>query len=268
MAEDTATSGSVVLELEAIHKQFGGLTAVDAVSLQLSRGEVRGIIGPNGAGKTTLFNLITGHTRITSGTIRFAGDNVTGMKPEQISSLGIARTFQLTSIFPNLSALENVWISVNSRHGGLNPFRRWARIRDIEKEAQEVLASVGLGERGEVRANQLSYGQQRMLDIAMALAMRPRVLLLDEPTAGLGVRETGNMVRLVRSLIGEVTILLIEHDMDVITEIAEKITVLYNGAILAEGSPEAIAKDETVQNVYLGHAPVLKSQRDTVTGHA
>jgi branched-chain amino acid transport system ATP-binding protein len=250
----------MILETRQLTRAFGGLTAVSKLDFAVPAGSVRAIIGPNGAGKTTLFNLITGALPLTGGDILFEGRSIAGRSPEAIARLGISRTFQLTSAFPELSARENVWLGVNAIEGSANPFARRAAVRRHEARAQAVLEMVGLGERGDIPAGQLSYGQQRLLDIAIALSTRPRLLLLDEPTAGLGVKETAGMTQLLKQLAREMSIIVIEHDIEVVLEIADAITVLYNGELLMQGTPDAVTADQTVQRIYLGHQANIKGR--------
>jgi branched-chain amino acid transport system ATP-binding protein len=247
----------LILETRRLTRTFGGLTALSSLDFRVPRGAVRAIIGPNGAGKTTLFNVITGALEST-GEILFDGQSIAGRSPEDIARLGISRTFQLTSAFPELSARENVWLGVNGRHGWLNPFVRRARVRELEARAQEILEMVGLGARGDIPAGELSYGQQRMLDIGIALSTGPRLLMLDEPTAGLGVKETAGMVELLKRLSASMSMIIIEHDIEVVLEVADSITVLYNGELLLEGTPEEVTSNETVQKIYLGHQAHIK----------
>lgn len=242
----------MILETRGLTRTFSGLKAISSLDFSVATGSVRAIIGPNGAGKTTLFNLITGTLPSTEGDILFEGHSIARKRPEEVARMGVARTFQLTSAFPELTALENVWLGVNARHGSLNPFRRTG-IGTLERRAHAILESIGLGERGHIPAGELSYGQQRMLDIGTALSTDPRLLMLDEPTAGLGVKETAVMADLIKNLAKQMTIIVIEHDIEVVLDIADEITVLYNGELLLEGQPEAIMSNETVQQIYLGH---------------
>jgi len=248
----------MILETRGLTRTFSGLKAVSSLDFSVPAGSVRAIIGPNGAGKTTLFNVITGTLPSSGGEILFEGRSIAGKSPEQIARLGISRTFQLTSAFPELTALENIWLGVNARHGSLSPFTPQRKIRDLEARAHAILESIGLGERGHIPAGELSYGQQRMLDIGTALSTDPRLLMLDEPTAGLGVKETASMAALIKRLAQRMTIIVIEHDIEVVLEIADAITVLYNGELLLEGAPEDIMSNETVQRIYLGHQVHVK----------
>jgi branched-chain amino acid transport system ATP-binding protein len=241
----------VILETRALTRVFGGLTAVDRVDFAVEAGEIRAVIGPNGAGKTTFFNLITGVFPPTSGQIRFRDDDITGLPVHRISQKGIARTVQVTSIFPTLTVRENVWLGVQSRDR-LNPFVARASMSTVARRVEEIVGLVGLDAEAETEAAELSHGDQRLLEIALALSTEPHLLLLDEPTAGLSAKETRDMVRVVRGLSRQRTIVIVEHDMDVVMELADVITVLHMGRILAEGSPQATRDNPLVQEVYLG----------------
>jgi branched-chain amino acid transport system ATP-binding protein len=227
--------------------------AVDGLDFTVRAGEIRAVIGPNGAGKTTLFNLITGVLPPSRGQIRFRGEDITGLPAHRISQKGLARTVQVTSIFPTLTVTENVWLGAQSR-GWLNPFARPAAMETVRGQVEEVIALVGLTAEADAEAAELSHGDQRLLEIALALSTRPDVLLLDEPTAGLSAKETRDMVRVVRQLAARQTIVIVEHDMDVVMELADIITVLHMGRTLAEGPPQATRDNRLVQEVYLGVA--------------
>lgn len=248
----------MMLETLNLSRSFGGLAAVSDLSLSVPAGTIHAIIGPNGAGKTTFFNLITGAVPPSSGDILFEGASIARKSAPAIAQLGISRTFQLTSVFRELTARENVWVGLNRVSGTLNPFNLRHSPRANERKAEEILDMVGIGYRADVPAQELSYGQQRILDIAMAMSTSPRLLLLDEPTAGLGVKETDNMTRLIKRLSETMTILLIEHDIEVVLEVADQITVLYNGELLLGGDPQEVAENETVQKIYLGHQGNIK----------
>ena len=240
-----------ILETRALTRVFGGLTAVDRVDFAVEAGEIRAVIGPNGAGKTTFFNLITGVFPPTSGQIRFRDDDITGLPVHRISQKGIARTVQVTSIFPTLTVRENVWLGVQSRDR-LHPFVARASMSAVARRVEEIVGLVGLDAEAETEAAELSHGDQRLLEVALALSTEPHLLLLDEPTAGLSAKETRDMVRVVRGLSRQRTIVIVEHDMDVVMELADVITVLHMGRILAEGSPQATRDNPLVQEVYLG----------------
>jgi branched-chain amino acid transport system ATP-binding protein len=230
-----------LLETRGLGRRFGGLAAVADVDFALAAGEIRAVIGPNGAGQTTFVSLIAGRLQPTSGTILFDGEEITGLPAFRRARRGIAYTFQITSIFGNLTVAENVTLAARGgRGGGPGP--------------SHCLARVGLADRGEQKAGTLAYGHQRLLEVAMGLALAPRLLILDEPTQGLSDAEIANFAQLVRGLAGETTILLIEHNMQVVMELAQRITVMDRGTILAEGTPEEIRADAAVQRAYLGSA--------------
>ncbi|HUN96916.1 MAG TPA: ABC transporter ATP-binding protein [Bradyrhizobium sp.] len=246
-----------LLQAENVTKRFGKLVAVDGVSMTVETGELHAIIGPNGAGKTTFFNLLSGLFRPTLGRVYFAGDDVTRLSPEKRVRRGMARTFQITEIFPELTAIENLRIPLEIVAG--YRMRPWISRRQSDEVADRVSELLTIGElmaNANRRVGELSHGDQRTIEVLMALALRPRLLLLDEPTAGMGEQETENIVH----LIGEVhrklglTTLLIEHDMRVVFELAHRILVLAEGRVLAEGTPEQISANEAVQTAYLGMA--------------
>jgi branched-chain amino acid transport system ATP-binding protein len=246
-----------VLEVSHAGKRFGNLVAVRDVSLTVKKGELRAIIGPNGAGKTTFFNLISGLFVPTSGTIVFEGRDVTALPAEARVALGIARTFQITEIFPELTVFENVRISTEVADGyRLRPWIGGAEKARIRSQVEATLELTGLSAKSDRLVGELSHGDQRAAEIAMALALRPRLLLLDEPTAGMGDQETYEVTQLIRRLHRDsnFTIVLIEHDMRVVFHLADRIMVLDQGKFLAEGNPEEIAANEQVQAAYLGSA--------------
>jgi branched-chain amino acid transport system ATP-binding protein len=227
-----------LLATEGLSRHFGGLKAVSDVNFRINPGEIRAVIGPNGAGKTTFVSLIAGRIAPSSGKIVFGGEDITALPAFQRVRRGIAYTFQITSIFANLSVAENVGLAARSGEGG--------------EEAGFYLQRVGLASRAGQQAGTLSYGHQRLLEVAMGLALRPLLLILDEPTQGLSDAEIDGFVKLVRAIAGETTILLIEHNMQVVMELAHRITVLDRGRILAEGRPDEIRTDVAVQAAYLG----------------
>ena len=244
-----------LLELNGLTRRYGGLVAVNQVSMRVEAGEVRAVIGPNGAGKTSLFHLITGVVRASEGEVRFDGRRLTGLSSYQICQAGLSRTFQLTALFPEMTARENTRLSAQARltrrwqpYGGGNVFAEAARHGD------EALERLGLAHVANRPAGLLSHGDQRLLEVAMALAQRPRVLLLDEPTQGLSVEETLIAVETLSGLLadGQLTVLLVEHDMEVVFRLAQKITVLHRGSVIADGVPEAVKVDANVQAAYLG----------------
>jgi branched-chain amino acid transport system ATP-binding protein len=246
-----------LLVVENASRHFGSLVAVDSVSLVVPPGELRAIIGPNGAGKTTFFNLISGFFRPTSGRILFEGRDVTRTSPEERVAMGMARTFQITEIFPELTVRENLRIAVEVATGlRRSPWLGRAVNVQIRQRIEELLAMGGLEPKAGRLVGELPHGDHRAAEIMMALALRPRLLLLDEPTAGMGDQETYNITQLIRRLHKnqQLTIVLIEHDMRVVFHLAERITVLAEGAVLGEGTPEEIARDERVQAAYLGKA--------------
>ena len=246
-----------VLDVRNVSRRFGNLVAVRDVSLAVDEGELRAIIGPNGAGKTTFFNLISGFFPPSSGTIVFDGRDITALPVHQRVTLGIARTFQITEIFPELTVFENVRISAETANGYcLRPWISRADIAEVHRQVEATLQLTGLTAKSDRLVGELAHGDQRAAEIAMALALRPRLLLLDEPTAGMGEQETYETTQLIRRLHQEnnFTIVLIEHDMRVVFHLADRVTVLDQGNLLAEGTPEEIAANETVQSAYLGKA--------------
>ena len=242
-----------MLIVDSLVKSFGGLLAIDDLSFQVKEGEIHAVIGPNGAGKTTLISQLSGEIKSDSGTVLFDGINISGMDVHLRSSLGLARSFQITNIFLDLTAHDNVSLAVQAHAS--HSFKFWKDARkdhEIRQPALKFLKQVGLENRAEVVAGKLSHGEHRQLEIAMALATRPKLLLLDEPMAGMGQKESLSMVEIIRELKGKLTILLIEHDMDVVFTLADKITVLLNGRCIATDSPEIIRKNPEVKKAYLG----------------
>ena len=242
-----------LLQVRGLRKRFGGLVATDGVDLDVAPGETVAVIGPNGAGKTTLIAQLAGDLAPDAGRIRFAGADVTALPAPARSRLGLARSFQITSIFREFSALDNVALAVQAHAGHSFRFWRPARAEPALREpARTVLEQVGLGARGDVPAGALAHGEQRQLEIAMALATRPTLLLLDEPVAGMGLDESARMVQLLRTLRGRHTIVLVEHDMDVVFALADRINVMVDGRVIATGAPEAIRMNAEVRRAYLG----------------
>ena len=239
------------LKVEGLVKRFGVFTAVNGVDLDVRQGELRAVIGPNGAGKTTLFNLLSGFLPTTDGTVSFKGKPITGLSADQIVRLGIGRTFQITSLFPQLTVLENIQAGVQGKAGKPHPFRNLESMRDSWERAREVLELLGMADRAEVKVTELAHGEQKLVDIGIALASDPELLLLDEPTAGLSAHETHAMTDKIRELSTSRTILIVEHDMRVVMSLAETISVLHQGKKLAEGTPEQIRGDADVRRVYL-----------------
>ncbi len=242
-----------LLAIENLTRFFGALSALNGVSLAIEPRERRAIIGPNGAGKTTLFNIITGQLAPTGGRVVFDGRTITGLKPHVIARLGLSRSFQRTNLFPKLPVLENLRLAAAvGAPGSYDCFGSIGRMSAALDRAREVAEAVGLVERLSTIAGQLSYGEQRQLEVGVALATGPTLLLLDEPTAGMSPEETLRMTRLLVELPRDVTVLIIEHDMDVVFSLADRITVLHYGEVLAEGSPDVVKADPRVYEVYLG----------------
>jgi len=243
-----------LLETDNLTKSFGALTAVNAVSLNVEKGTLHAIIGPNGAGKTTLFNLLTGVFPPTSGRIVFDQKEITGTPAHRIAHLGLARSFQRTNVFPAFTLLDNVWIAAFATGRSWNGlfFKNMNQYPEVAQRARQALADVGLADKTHVPAREISHGEQRQLELAIALAAAPRVLLLDEPAAGLSPEETRKMVALVRALKGRYTIVLIEHKMDVIMSVSDRISVMHFGALIAEGTPQEIQRNPEVRRAYLG----------------
>jgi branched-chain amino acid transport system ATP-binding protein len=243
-----------LLETRDLSKSFGALTAVNGVNLRVAAGSLHSIIGPNGAGKTTLFNLLTGQFAPSAGHILFDGRDITATRAHRIAHLGLARSFQRTNVFPAFTLLDNVWVAAfacsPSWRGLL--WKRTDRYADVSARARAALADVGLAEKAAHPAREISHGEQRQLELAIALAAAPRVLLLDEPAAGLSPEETRRMVALVQSLKGRYTIVLIEHKIDIIMSVSDRISVMHFGALIAEGTPAEIQRNPDVRRAYLG----------------
>ena len=246
-------SAQPLLDVRGLTKVFGGFAAVYEVDLAVRPGTIHSVIGPNGAGKTTLFRLLTGTHRPTSGTIRFDGRDMGGALPHAVSRRGLAQSFQITNVFPRLTVHESVQVAVLARGR-----RTWnlvsARQDTVSAEASELLSEVGLATVADAQAQTLSHGDQRILEVALALATRPRLLLLDEPTAGMSPAETGRMVSLVTGLAEArgLTVVLSEHDMDIVFGISDEVTVMHRGSVIARGTPAEIREDPQVAEVYLG----------------
>ena len=240
-----------ILRAEGLDRSFGGIHAVNDVSLEVPEGALHAIIGPNGSGKTTLFNLITGHTKPSAGRVHFAGEDITGMPFSKVARKGLAKSYQITTVFPLLTVFENVRIAAQAAGHAYVFWRPADGIKAITRRTEEVLERIGLADDRHVIASNLSHGDQRRLDLAIALATSPRLLLLDEPTAGMSPTETTATVELVKELNQDVTILMIEHKMDVILTIADRITVLHQGEKLFEGAPAEVKSHPKVQEVYL-----------------
>jgi len=246
-----------MLEVRSLRRSFGGVAAIDGVSLAVERREIVAIIGPNGAGKSTLFNLITGHLRPTAGSVFVDGRDVTGVAPYKICGMGLGRSFQRTNIFPKLTVLENVRAALLA-HRGQGP-NFWSRANRLcHGEAEALLASVGLAGQTHAVAGTLSYGNQKQLELGLALASYPKILLLDEPTAGMSASETHETIALIERIAHErrLTLLFTEHDMTVVFSIAQRIAVMHQGRVIAQGDPTVVRADAQVRRVYLGDAPM------------
>ena len=247
-----------LLRVKNLGRRFGGIVATDNLSLDVAKGELHAIIGPNGAGKTTLISQLTGQLLPNSGTIHFAGEDITRLPAWRRSALGLARSFQITSLLPDFTAADNVALAAQAHDG--HSFHFWGNARKESHLRQAALAAldrVGLGNRAETVVSKLSHGEQRELELAVALATKPQLLLLDEPMAGLGATESARMVKLLRELRREVTIVLVEHDMDAVFALADRITVLVYGRVIASDEPAAIRKHEEVKRAYLGDQHVV-----------
>ena len=243
-----------MLKIAKVSKSFGGIIATDNVSMELQPNSINALIGPNGAGKTTLFNLITGKIDIDKGQIFIENNNITNLKETDITHLGIARAFQITNIFPTLSVKESIKVALLAKQHGLN--NMWARFitHSINEETENIAKLAGLTKVYNTISSELSHGDQKLLDIALALALKPKVLLLDEPTAGMGPEERWKMIKRIKDLWKKtkMTVLFIEHDMDIVFDIAQKIYVLQQGGIIAEGNPKEIKNNQKVIKAYLG----------------
>jgi branched-chain amino acid transport system ATP-binding protein len=246
-----------LLQVDGLSKRFGGVVAADAIALDIAAGECHAVIGPNGAGKTTLIGLLAGELAPQGGGIRFGGRDITALPVHARSQLGLARSFQITSLFTDFSALDNVALAVQAHAG--HSFRFWQEARRepaLREPARDALDRVGLAGRADARVDKLSHGEQRQLEIAVALATKPRLLLLDEPMAGLGADESARMVAMLRQLKGGLTMLLVEHDMETVFALADRITVLVYGRVIASGDPSTVRADAAVREAYLGEQDV------------
>jgi branched-chain amino acid transport system ATP-binding protein len=242
-----------MLALSNVSKRFGGVVATDSVSLEVAPGEVHALIGPNGAGKTTLIGQIAGSLATDSGTILFENTDITAWRPHERVRLGLARSYQITSIFRRFSVLENLALAVQARSG--SSFSFWRPVASetaLFDEARALSRDIGLAERLQAQAGNLAHGEQRALEVGLALATRPKLVLLDEPMAGMGPEESRRMIALIGRVRASVTVLLVEHDMDAVFRLADRISVLVNGRVLATGKPEAIRSDPGVRRAYLG----------------
>ncbi len=244
-----------LLAIDGLTRTFGALSALAGVSLAVAARERRAVIGPNGAGKTTLFNVITGQLPPSGGRIVFDGEPIAGLPPHAVARRGVSRSFQRTNLFPRLTVLENLRLAAAAGAGGsYNFFGGVERVTAPLARARDTGAAVGLAERLDTVAGQLSYGEQRQLEVGVALATRPKLLLLDEPTAGMSPEETQRMTRMLEGLPRDVTLLIIEHDMDVVASLADRVTVLHYGEVLTEGTFDEVKRDPRVYEVYLGSA--------------
>jgi branched-chain amino acid transport system ATP-binding protein len=242
-----------ILRTEGLSRHFGGLAAVNRVSLAIKPRGVHAIIGPNGAGKSTMVNLLSGHLLPTEGTIRFDGRDITRLPAHQVARLGVGRSFQRTNIFPSFTCLENCWLAAQTMlKSSLRFFRPAGQLKPVRVQAEQALELCGLAARADTIAADMSYGEQRQLEIAMVLATRPRFLLLDEPMAGMGQEESQRVVELLRGLAEDYPLVLVEHDMDAVFSIAEELTVMVDGHVLASGPLDAVRDDAAVQEAYLG----------------
>ena len=242
-----------LLTVEKLSKTFGALRASDGIDFDVAEGETHAVIGPNGAGKTTFIGQLAGNLRPDSGTVRFAGADITAFPAPRRARLGLARSFQITSVYPDFSVLQNVALAIQAHAG--HSFRFWRDARSdpaLIEPAKKILNDLGLAERSQVLAGNLAHGEQRQLEVAIALATAPRLLLLDEPMAGMGIEESRRMIALLASLKRRHTIILVEHDMDAVFRLADRISVLVYGRLIASGTPEKIRANEEVRRAYLG----------------
>lgn len=241
------------LELRGIHHGFAGLQVLSGIDLAVAEGERHAIIGPNGAGKSTLFNIVTGRFRPQRGRVLYRGQDITGAPPHRIARLGVGRSFQIINIFPRLTVFQNVRSAVASRRGlRLDAWSRLDARSEVTREAEAVLDLLGLAARRDTLASELSYGEQRELEIALTVAVGPDLVLLDEPTAGLNTEETRKAVELIRRVTAGKTLVMVEHDMDVVFTLADRVSVIYYGRVLASGTPDEIRGNEEVRRAYLG----------------
>lgn len=244
-----------VLALDDVSKHYGSLVAVDGVSLRVDGGERRAVIGPNGAGKTTLFNLVGGKTKVTGGTVSFQDTDITTMSEHHRARIGIAKTFQINNVFGELSVAENIAVAAQRQAGHARNFLiHRTRFHDVEERTEGLLRTTGLIDRHAILASFLSHGERRQLEIALALALEPTLLLLDEPAAGMSTAERERLTLLIHDLPSDITLLLIEHDIDLVFEVASTISVMAAGALIADGSPQEIRESDAVRDAYLGSA--------------
>jgi branched-chain amino acid transport system ATP-binding protein len=241
-----------LLETEGLSKAFGGVRALDRVNFALPEGELRAVIGPNGAGKTTFFNLVSGLLKPTAGRIRFRGEDITGLPAHRLARRGIARTLQITSIFPGMTVRENLWVAAQRRRRFYNPLLPASRMADVRERVDEVLRLLHLDHLADEPVGNLSHGHQRLIEVGIAISAEPRLLLLDEPTSGLSAKESSEVASFIKDLKRFCTIILVEHKMDVVMGIADRVTVFAEGRVFAEGSPGEISNNKAVQEIYLG----------------
>jgi len=245
-------TADAIIETRAVSKRFGGFKALTDVSVKIRPGVLTSIIGPNGAGKSTYFNLLSGSFAPSAGQIFFMGRDITGLRPHEFAHTGIAKSFQITNLFPNFTAIENVRIALQAHVSRYGLWRRRAALAGLSEQAMALLETVGLAPRATHLARELAHGQQRALEIAVALAAKPRLLLMDEPTAGMSPEETKVMMTLIRRLVEERTVVLVEHKMKMVMGISERLVVLHHGELIAEGTPDDIRANDLVKRVYLG----------------
>lgn len=246
-------NSSTVLSLQGVHKAFGDIRIINGVDLDLREGERHALIGPNGAGKSTLFHLISGRLGLSSGQIFLGDQKISDLPPARVNRMGLARSFQITNVFPRLSVFENVRLAVMRQYGLQYVFwKRLSHQRRVNEETRDILARIRLGDRADTLASELSYSEQRSLEIGMTLASKPRVILLDEPMAGMSREETDYTVGLIREVTQDKTLFIVEHDMDVVFGLSDRISVLVYGSILATGTPDEIRSNPQVKEAYLG----------------
>jgi branched-chain amino acid transport system ATP-binding protein len=245
-------SAEPIIETRGVGKSFGGFKALNAVSVGIQAGALTSIIGPNGAGKSTFFNVLSGAFAPSQGQVYFMGRDITGLRPHEFAHVGIAKSFQITNLFPNFTALENVRIALQAHVSRYGLWRRRAALQGLSEEALDLLETVGLKDRSTRLARELAHGQQRALEIAVALAAKPKLLLMDEPTAGMSPEETKVMMDLIQKLVQQRTVVLVEHKMKMVMGISERIVVLHHGELIAEGTPDDIRANDLVKRVYLG----------------
>lgn len=254
-ADQQHEARTTALTTRGLTKTFRGFTAVDNVDLDVLEGDVHALVGPNGAGKTTLFNLLTGFIKPTGGTITMNGADLTGLAPEVITEHGVARSFQITSLFDNLTPREHVELALQGLDGGGMAFWRSSKtLRKYRPRADELLAEVGLSHLAEIRAGVLTYGRKRALELAIVLALDPKIMLLDEPTAGMGLEDVSRTIELVKRISAGRTVVFVDHNMHVVGSLADRVTVLQSGKILAEGTYQEMRADERVITAYLGES--------------